>query len=68
MTSPGIRQALAREHQNEIARRAARARPMHRPDAPRADRVGNLVAVALGNRHRERRAAIRATDCETGRP
>jgi hypothetical protein len=66
--SPGIRQALAREHQNEIARRAARPRPMRTPHAPRADRARNLVAVAFGNRRRERRAAIRATHWETGRP
>lgn len=67
MMSPGIRQALAREHENEIAGRAARSGPMRTPDAPRAARVRNLVAMASGVRHRERRAAMRATDCGTGR-
>jgi hypothetical protein len=62
MTSHGIRQALAREHENEIARRAARPRPWGAP------RVGNLVAVAFGKRRGEGRAAIRATGWGTGRP
>jgi hypothetical protein len=68
MTSPGILRALAREHETETARRAARPRPMRTPDASRADRVRDLLAVASGNRRRERRAAIRVTVWETERP
>jgi hypothetical protein len=61
MTSPGIMQALARERENEIVRRAARPRPMRTPDAPRIARVRERSAAALGDRRRERRTAIRAT-------
>jgi hypothetical protein len=68
MTSPGIIEALAREHENEIARRVACPRPMRAADVPRAARVGNLVAVAFGNRRGERRAASRTTGWGTGRP
>jgi hypothetical protein len=68
MMSPGIMQALARERENEIARRAARPRPMRIPDAPRAGRVRNRLAVAFGNHRRERRATNRATEWGTGRP
>jgi len=69
MTSPGIMQALAREHENEIARRARRPRPVRiAGGAPRAGRVRTLLAVALGCRRREGRAVIRAADWRTPRP
>jgi hypothetical protein len=68
MTSPGIMQALAHERENEIRRRAARRRPVHTREAPRARRVRTLLAAVMSSPRPEHRTGIGGTDCEIGRP
>jgi hypothetical protein len=62
MMSPGIMQALARERENEIARRAARRETLRAPNGPGVARVRTRLTDASGNGWRERRPVSQATD------